>query len=353
MQGRVRASRLLGVGAFAVGTCELVLAGLLPELGTSLGVSVATAGQVVTVFGMTAAIAGPILAASSTRWARRRVLLLAIGLYLVGTALSAAAGTFGVLLGGQVLAACGAGLFLPTATVTAAALERPGRRGRAVAIVTTGMTVAIALGAPLGTALAAIAGWRTTMLVLAGLALLVGVAVLAWIPPVQAAPDELAGLRERLKPLIDRRVLALLATTLMAFTAIYIPYTYISVVAEKATGGDGLQLAIILVVLGVAGIAGNLLAGHLTDRVGGRPVVAGSLIGLVVVFLLTPYWSMTLPAALVAAAAYGVIGFGVSAPQTYRILSLRGCLRRSSRGRDHVLLLAPGRSAAGDAAGDG
>jgi DHA1 family inner membrane transport protein len=324
MQGRVRASRLLGVGAFAVGTCELVLAGLLPELGSSLGVSVATAGQVVTVFGMTAAIAGPILAASSIRWARRRVLLLAIGLYLVGTALSAAAGTFGVLLGGQVLAACGAGLFLPTATVTAAALERPGRRGRAVAIVTTGMTVAIALGAPLGTALAAIAGWRTTMLVLAGLALLVGVAVLAWIPPVQAAPEELAGLRERLKPLIDRRVLVLLATTLMAFTAIYIPYTYISVVAEQATGGDGLHLAIILVVLGVAGIAGNLLAGHLTDRVGGRPVVAGSLIGLVVVFLLTPYWSMTLPAALVAAAAYGVIGFGVSAPQTYRILSLRG-----------------------------
>ena len=141
MHGRVRTSHLLGVGAFAVGTCELVLAGLLPELGTSLGVSVATAGQVVTVFGMTAAIAGPVLAASSARWARRRVLLLALGLYLVGTALSAAADTFGVLLGGQVLAACGAGLFLPTATVTAAALEQPERRGRAVAIVTTGMTV--------------------------------------------------------------------------------------------------------------------------------------------------------------------------------------------------------------------
>lgn len=324
MQGPVRAPHLLGVGAFAVGTCELVLAGLLPELGSSLGVSVATAGQVVTVFGVTAAIAGPVLAASSVRWARRRVLLLALGLYLIGTALSAAAGTFGVLLGGQVLAACGAGLFLPTATVTAAALEKPERRGRAVAIVTTGMTVAIAVGAPLGTALAAIAGWRATMLMLTGLALLVGVAVLAWIPPVQAAPDELAGLRERLKPLVDRRVLALLATTLAAFTAIYIPYTYISVVAQEATGGDGLQLASILVVLGVAGIAGNLLAGRLADRVGGRPVVAGSLIGLVIVFLMTPYWSTTLPAALVAAAAYGVIGFGVSAPQTYRILSLGG-----------------------------
>lgn len=119
-------------------------------------------------------------------------------------------------------------------------------------------------------------------------------------------------------------MLALLATTLAAFTAIYVPYTYISVVTEDATGGDGLRLAAVLVVLGVAGIAGNLLAGRLADRVGGRPVVAGSLVGLVVVFLLTPYWSSTLPTALVAAAAYGVIGFGVSAPQTYRILALGG-----------------------------
>ncbi|WP_224403024.1 MFS transporter [Pseudonocardia sp. ICBG1034] len=108
-----------------------------------------------------------------------------LALYLVGTALSAAAGTFGVLLGGQVLAACGAGLFLPTATVTAAALEGPERRGGAVAIVTTGMTVAIAVGAPLGTAPAAIAGGRATMLVLTGLALLVGAVVLAWIPPLR------------------------------------------------------------------------------------------------------------------------------------------------------------------------
>lgn len=320
----LRAPVVLGVGAFTVGTCELVLAGLLPELGGSLGLSAATAGQVVTVFGVTAAVAGPALAAASLRWDRRRVLLMALGCYLSGTALSAIAGSFGSLLAAQLLAACGAGLFLPTATVTAAALAPPQRRGRAVATVTTGMTVAIAVGAPLGTAVAALAGWRATMVVLAGLAVLVAVAVAAWVPPVHAEPGDAVGLRARLAPLTDRRILALLATTLIAFTAIYVPYTYISVVTEPAVNGDGLSLAGLLVALGVAGIAGNLLAGRLADRFGGRPVVVGALVGLMILFPLMPAWSASLPTALIAAAAYGLIGFGVSAPQTYRILDLGG-----------------------------
>ncbi|WP_425565202.1 MFS transporter [Saccharopolyspora taberi] len=173
----------------------------------------------------------------------------------------------------------------------------------------------IAVGAPLGTVLAALAIWRATMVTLSTLAVLVAMAVLMWIPPVQASDHETIGLRQRLSPIIDRRVLALLGTTLVAFTAIYVPYTYISVVAADATERRGLWLAALLSVLGVSGIVGNLLAGRLADRLGGRPVVASALLGLMIVFLLTPLWSTSLPTALLATAAYGLIGFGVSAPQ--------------------------------------
>lgn len=315
---------LLGIGAFVVGTCELVLAGLLPELGRSLGIAVATAGQVVTIFGVTAAIAGPALAAATVRRGPQRALLLALIFYLLGTALSSVASSFGLLLGAQVLAACGAGLFLPTATVVAAELVEQERRGRAVATVTTGMTVAIAIGAPLGTALAAVTDWRVTMATLSALALLVGVAVLRWVPQVQTSDHDVMGLRQRWAPLVDRRVLALLVTTLVSFTAIYIPYTYISVVLADSTRGNGLWLAAVMSVLGISGIAGNLLSGRLADRLGGRPVVAGALLGLIAVFGLMPLWSTTIATSLLAAAAYGLIGFGVSAPQTYRILALGG-----------------------------
>lgn len=320
--GSVRAPVVLGVGAFAVGTCELVLAGLLPELGRSFGLSAASAGQVITVFGVTAAVAGPALAAASLRWDRRRVLLLALGCYVIGTVLSAVAGGFELLLAAQVLAACGAGLYLPTATVLAAGLAGPHRRGRAVAIVTTGMTVAIAAGAPLGTAIAAVGGWRATMVVLAGVAVLVAGAVVAGVSPVRGDPGDAVGLRARLAPLADRRVLALLATTFVAFTAIYVPYTYISVVVGPVTSGRGLGLAGLLVVLGGSGILGNLLAGRCADRFGGRPVVTGALVGVLVLFALVPVWSASVPAAVLGVAAYGLVGFGVSAPQTYRLLQL-------------------------------
>lgn len=325
MQRPVGVALLLGIGAFVVGTCELVLAGLLPELGQSFSVSVATVGQVVTAFGVTAAAAGPVLAAVTLRWQRRRVLLLSLAFYMLGTALSGLSWSFGMLLFAQVLAACGAGLFLPTATVIGADLAGPERRGRAVATVTAGMTVAIAVGAPLGTAFAALSGWRATMVVLSVLAVLVAAAVLARVPQARAGDhDDRLGLRQRLAPLFDHRVVALLGTTLVAFTAIYIPYTYISVVVADATGGDGRWLAVVLATLGTAGIAGNVLAGRLADRYGGRPVIAGALLGLTVVFGSTPLWSATFPTAVLAAAAYGLIGFGVSAPQTYRMLALGG-----------------------------
>lgn len=193
-----------------------------------------------------------------------------------------------------------------------------------MATVTTGMTAAIAIGAPLGTALAAVTDWRVTMATLSGLALLVGAAVLARVPQVRTSDHEATGLRQRLAPLVDRRVLALLVTTLVSFTAIYVPYTYLSVILADSTRANGLWLAAVMSVLGVSGIAGNLLAGRLADRFGGRPVVAGALLGLIAVFGLIPLWSTTIATSLLAAAAYGLIGFGVSAPQTYRILALGG-----------------------------
>lgn len=214
---------LLGTGAFVVGTCELALAGLIPELGRALELSVAAAGQVVTVFGVTAAAAGPIVSVATARFSRRAVLLLALTLYVAGTALSALSWSFGSLLVAQMIAACGAGSFLPTATVVAAGLVPESRRGSAVATVTTGMTVAIAAGAPLGTAVAALASWRLTMAALAGLAVAVAGLVLARVPSVRMPEQTPVGLRDRLSPLGDSRVLALLATTVAAFTASYVP----------------------------------------------------------------------------------------------------------------------------------
>ncbi|MFI6289117.1 MFS transporter [Streptomyces sp. NPDC051018] len=312
---------VLGFATFAVGTDEFVLAGVLPELGSDLGVSVTTAGQVVTAFALTCAVLAPVLATATARRARRGVLLLAVAVYLVGNAATALAPTFATVLAAQMIAAAGAGLFVPTAAVTAAALVPPDRQGRAIAVVTTGFTAATAMGAPLGTAVGGILGWRATMWFVAVLALLGLIGIRALVPARVAVSAPL-GLRQRLAPLKDRRVPAILATTLIGFTAVYIPYTYIAVVFEPATGGSGDRLAVLMFTLGVIGTLGNLGAGWLADRFGGRGVVTVALLWTAASLLLFPPATGAFLPALMVIAVYGVGAFAITTPQQHRLITL-------------------------------
>ncbi|PDP87438.1 MFS transporter [Glycomyces fuscus] len=311
----------LGFGVFAVGTGEFVLAGLLLLLSESFLVSVSAAGQVVTAFALSATVAAPVLGTLTGAWPRRRVLGLAVLATLLGNAGTALAPTFTVVVAAQVVAAAGVGLFVPTASVTAAALVAPERRGRAIAATVTGFTAATALGVPLGTAIGGALGWRATMWFVTVLTAVSLAGVLALVPRHVRA-EAAQGLRERLRPLGDRRALALLATTLAAFTAVYVPYTYVSVVFEPATGGSGGRLAVLLFTLGVAGLLGNLASGTLTDRVGGRKVVAGALGLLALGLAVLPLTTSALVPALVMTAAYGFVAFALTTPQQHRIIAL-------------------------------
>ncbi|WP_242893163.1 MFS transporter [Actinomadura litoris] len=323
--GRTRHARwsvlALGLGVFAVGTDEFVLAGMLPLLGDTFDISIAAAGQVVTAFALVCALLAPVLGTLTARWPRRRILLLALGVYLAGNAATALAPTFPALLVAQMVAAVGAGLFVPAATVTAAALVPAERRGRAIAAVMTGFTAATALGAPIGTVLGGTLGWRATVWFLAALAVMGIGTVLAVIPKRTTAPAP-EGLGERLRPLRDPRALALMGTTLVGFTAVYIPYTYISAVFEPATGGDADRLALLLFVFGLVGTVANYAGGTLADRLGGRMVASGAIVLLVAALLVMPLTTDSFAAATVMVVAYGIPAWALTTPQQHRLIAL-------------------------------
>ena len=311
---------MLAFGVFVVGTGEFVLAGLIPQLADQFAISTGAAGQVVTVFALTCGIAAPLLTTLTARWSRREVLLAAGAVYLLGSAATALAPSFPLVLAAQFTAAIGAGVFVPNASVSAAAMAPPAKSGKAIALVVTGFTVAVAAGAPAGTAIGAEAGWRTTLWLATGLAAL-GVAGVAALVPRSLRVADAGGLRARARPLADRRVLALLATTLVAFTAVYIPYTYIGAIFQPATDGDGLRLALLMVVLGIAGTAGNLIAGSLADRLGGARVVTTALGGLIVALLALPAATGAFASSLAAIAFYGVVAFAITSPQQHRLIA--------------------------------
>ncbi|MFF3271566.1 MFS transporter [Streptomyces chrestomyceticus] len=320
---------VLAAGTFVVGTDAFVIAGVLPGIAADLHVGLGAAGQLVTVFAIAYAVLSPLLAACTAGWSRRTVLITALAVFALGNAATALAPGYPAALAARVVAAAGAALYAPNASATAAALAGEAARGRAFALVNTGLTSALILGAPLGTAIGGAYGWRTTMWLVTVLPLLVVPLLAARLPHVRTGTPR--GLRRRLAPLADRGVLYTLVVTVVVFVGIYIPFEYLSAVygpvlghegSGTGAGGGGGPTAVLLLVFGVTGTAGNLVAGHLADRFGPRRVVLGAALALTVIFGLVPLSREWLPAALLAVAVSGWVSFSVTTPQQHRIAAL-------------------------------
>lgn len=299
----------LAAGNFAVGTGMFVTAGLLAPISQDLGISTSAAGQLMTVFALAYALLSPLLAALTARLSRRRVLLLALAVFVLGNALTALAPTYPLVMATRVVAAAGAAMFTPTASGVANALTSPERRGRALALVMGGLTVSSAIGVPLGTWLGSASGWRSTLWLVTGLGVVGLIGVAARVPEVRIPVSGRLG--DRFAPLADRRVLAVLGTQLLMFAAAFTAYTYIGSLFD-------LPLPAVLWAWGLGGIVGNQLGGRFTDSYGPRRMVLISLAAATVFIALIPVANLALPVALVWAFLWGALGWLVGPAQQFR-----------------------------------
>jgi MFS transporter, DHA1 family, inner membrane transport protein len=316
---RVRLA-LLAACLFVVGTNGFVIAGLLPDIARDLGVAPQTVGVSISAYAVVVAVASPAASIALARVPRVAVLAGGILLVGIGTALATAATGFGLFLAGRVLAALGGAGLVPAATAAAPSVLPPEHRGRALAIAGLGFTLAVAAGSPLGTALASVGGWRLALGVLAGFALLLTAAVAAVVRGLPEPPA--IGLRARFAPLADARVLLALLAMVLATASFNVVYLFSAAVTAGATRGSGVLLAVLLLVYGVAGVAGTTLAGRLTDRRGVVPVAVGSLVLQAAVLGLLALGSASLLADLPLFALWGVAAFAVVVPVQARLVGI-------------------------------
>lgn len=262
---------ILALGTFAVSTDAFIVAGLLPSMATTLRVSVAAAGQSVTIFAMTYAVFAPILATGAAKIPRRTLLvgaLLVLGLANLGAAL---APNFTVLLIFRALAAVGAAVYTPTAGAVAAAVARPAARGRALAIVVGGLTVATVVSVPLGYLANAWVGWRITLSLVAVLCFIIGLAIFLVLPIfIGGTPVPLL---TRLAVLRQRGVVKVLPLTVLGMAASYTVYAY-SVPAFQAVGISSDAIGAFLLVYGLGAVLGSIGCGYATDRWGAIRVLS-------------------------------------------------------------------------------
>ncbi|WP_214412933.1 MFS transporter [Sphaerisporangium fuscum] len=316
-----RSLLVLATGVFAIGTDSFVIAGILPQMAASLHVGTAAAGQLITAYALAYAVLSPVMGALTGNWPRKRLLVTGLAVFVLGNLATVTLPVFGLVLAGRIVAGAGGAMVTPAANAAGAALAPPEKRGRAIALVMTGLSAATALGSPLGTALAGLTGtWRATILFIAAVGLLSMLGVASLLPSI-AAPVPL-GLRERLTPVADARVMLTLGTTLLVYTGLFSVYSYIGIGFDRVTHGDGTTLALLLLVWGLAATAGTLGSGRLTDRLGNRRVLNTAVAVAAIDFALLPWSSRYLATSVLALVVWGLCGWGALTPQTHRLLSV-------------------------------
>jgi MFS transporter, DHA1 family, purine base/nucleoside efflux pump len=311
---------LLVAGAFAVGTSAYVVSGVLPDVAAELDVSLGAAGQLATAFALSYAVGAPLLATLTGRWERRTLLVVALLVAATGNLIAALAPTYPLLLVGRSVAALGAAVYTPAATLVATTLHPPHERGRAVALVFGGLTVALAVGVPAGNLLGGSIGYRGVFALVALLGLLAAGGVQLLVPRVAAPPA--VGLRERFAVAADRRVLAMLAMTVLAVLGAMSVYTYIVPLLAATTGTIGPAVGMLLLVYGLGAIVGNVVGGWSTDRFGSMPTLLVAFTGFVVMVATLPLTAATVPGAAVALFVWSLFTWSVNPPIQNMLLEL-------------------------------
>jgi len=276
----------LAVAAFAIGTEGFVIAGLLPVIATDMQISVAAAGQLVTVYALTYAVGSPVLAVIFNNFDRRNVLTLALCAFIAGNLMAVAAASFPLLMASRMLMALGAGLCMPTALGVAVAIASPERQGRAVALVISGITVATVVGVPFGSLIGSHFGWRATFALVAVLGAIALAGLLFGLP--RGLPRTTATLGQRLAVARHGAVLLALATTVLWAIGGFTVFTYVSV-PLRTLGFDASAISFALLVFGVAAAIGNMLGGTLADRIGPVPTAALGLAGMAAALILQSF----------------------------------------------------------------
>jgi len=317
---------LLALGAFAIGTEGYAIAGLLPEVAADVGVSVAVAGQLITAFSLAFAIGSPLLAVATGGWERKRLLISSIVIFGLFNLLAASAHTYATLFVARVGLALSAGAFMPAASAYAVAVSPVKRRGRALSIIYSGLTVAMLVGVPIGVLVGNRFGWRSIFVGTAAVSFATMIGLVINLVPLTSSGT--ATLTQRLKIARHPAILGALAVTVIFMTGVFSIYTYIAPFLQQTSGLAGNAVALVLFFFGIGATVGNLASGSLVDRLGPRRILTTALLCLAALFMTISLAASTLPPATAryvivsAIGLWGVVGFSIPSAQQIRLTAI-------------------------------
>ena len=299
----------LTLSAFAIGTTEFVIVGLIPTVAADLGVTLPSAGLLVSLYALGVAIGAPVLTALTGKVPRKALLLGLMALFTVGNLLAWQAPSYETLVAARILTGLAHGVFFSIGSTIATGLVPREKAASAIAVMFTGLTVALVTGVPLGTFIGQHFGWRETFLAVSALGVIAFVGSWLFVPKDirHAAPASLA---QQARVLAEPRLLLVYATTAIGYGGSFIPFTFLASILTEVSGFGAGAVGWVMLVYGVSVAVGNLWGGRLADRMGPIPALRIVFALLAAVLLVFNFAAPHKWLALATVLAWGAVAFG-------------------------------------------
>ncbi|MCC7634492.1 MFS transporter [Stenotrophomonas rhizophila] len=299
----------LTLGAYAIGTTEFVIVGLIPTIAADLGVSLPSAGLLVSLYALGVAVGAPVLTALTGRVPRKTLLVALMVLFTLGNVIAWMAPGYGSLIVARVLTGLAHGVFFSIGSIIATSVVPREKAASAIAIMFTGLTVALVTGVPLGTFIGQHLGWRATFLAVAALGVVALVGSLLFVPR-NLQRSEPATFGQQLAVLAQPRLLLVYAITALGYGGTFLSFTYLASILQDVSGFSANAVSGVLLVYGVSVAVGNLWGGRLADRRGPIPalkLIFGLLAAVLFVLTFTAHntWLVLLTVLALGAVAFG------------------------------------------------
>lgn len=299
----------LTISAFAIGTTEFVIVGLVPTIAEQLAISLPSAGMLVSIYALGVAIGAPVLTALTGKLPRKQLLLALMVLFTVGNLLAWQAPGYATLVVARLLTGLAHGVFFSIGSTIATSLVPKEKAASAIAIMFGGLTVALVTGVPLGTFIGQHFGWRETFLAVSLLGVIALIASAILVPgniPGRAP----ASLADQLKVLTHPRLLMIYAITALGYGGVFTAFTFLAPMMQNLAGFTPNAVSWILLGYGVAVAVGNIWGGKLADKHGAVPALKFIFAALAMLLVVFQFTASIQYAALATVLVMGVFAFG-------------------------------------------
>lgn len=309
---------ILALAAVTVGLVELVVGGLLPQIADDLGVSVGTAGQLITVFAAVFAIAGPVLLTLTSKIGRKKLMLITMTVFVLANVMTYFSPTYTLIMIARVITAASAALIVVLAITIAGKIVLPHQRAKAIGLVFMGVSSALVLGVPVGIVLADIIGWRALFLLIAAMALLVMIMIYFFFEDVPLEAQ--IPVKMQIKALGNIKLAGAHFATMFMLAGHYAFYAYFAPFLESTLQLNQTWVSISYFLFGIAAVGGGALGGFLADKLGSTKAILSLIATFAIVLFILPHTTFYFPLFLVVMMLWGTLSWSLAPPQQNYII---------------------------------